>query len=139
MATPTSAATPKSYRSYGVDAFVEQPFHEGHEGVTAQFNWLRFDGGTLAPSLTPQNTYLLEAGVHFLAHYTPFVQYAKRDYVDMPTLANTYYWQAGFAWWMSGHQRNLKFSAGRSHTNAIGTTPAIDRTQVLAQLQIFFF
>jgi hypothetical protein len=40
---------------------------------------------------------------------------------------------------MSGHQRNLKFSAGRAHTNAVGTLASTDRTQVLLQLQIFYY
>jgi hypothetical protein len=130
----------KSYGTYGVDAFVEQPIAKGQQGFTGQFNWLRFDGGTLAPSLPKQNTYLVEGGFHFGGgHYTPFVQYAWRNFVDSTTLADTSYWQAGFAWWMAGHQRNLKFSAGRSHTKALGPEPAFDRTQVLLQMQIFFF
>jgi hypothetical protein len=137
---PTATTPKKSYRSYGADAFVEQPFHEGKEGVTGQFNWLRFDGGTLVPTLIKQNTYLVEAAFHFGdGQYSPFVQYAKRNPVDLPTVADTSYWQAGFAWWMAGHQRNLKFSGGRTHTGAVGTKAAIDRTQFLVQLQIFFY
>ena len=42
--------------------------------------------------------------------------------------------QAGLAWWLAGHQRNLKFSVGRLHTD--GQT---DRTQALVQLQLFYF
>ncbi len=127
------------YTSFGLDAFVEQPLYEGKAGVTAQFDWLRFDGGTLAPSLSKQNTYLVEAGLHLGAgRLTPFLQYAWRDFVDEPTLANTRYWQAGLALWMAGHQRTVKISAGRCHT-AAATTAAFDRTQFLAQLQIFFY
>jgi hypothetical protein len=141
LATPL-AATPakKNYTAFGIDAFAEQPIHLGAQAVTAQFNWVRFDGGTLAPALAAQNTYLVEGGVHFgRGRYTPFFQYARRDFVDSPLLANTSYWQAGFAWWMAAHQRNLKLSAGRSHVNHVGASSAIDRTQVLAQLQIFFY
>jgi Phosphate-selective porin O and P len=139
--TPVAPATARNrYRSYGLDAFVEQPIHKGREGVTGQFDWLRFDGGTLAPTLQKQDTYLVEAGVHFGGgHFSPFVQYATRAFVGQPTLADTSYWQAGFAWWMAGHQRNLKFSGGRSHTDAVGTSAAIDRNQFLVQLQIFAY
>ena len=49
-------------------------------------------------------------------------------------MADQHYWQAGLAYWMAGHQRNLKFSGGRQHTNG-----APDRTQVLLQLQIFYY
>jgi hypothetical protein len=134
------ATTSTRYSTYGLDAFLEQPINKGEQGVTAQFNWLRFNGGTLAPTLQKQNTYLFEGAFHFgKGHYSPFFQYAKRNFVDLPTLANTSSWQVGFAYWMAGHQRNLKFSAGRQHANAVGTTAATDRTQILAQLQIFFY
>jgi hypothetical protein len=134
------ATTQTRYSTYGFDAFVEQPINKGEQGITAQFDWNRFDGGTLAPTLLKQNTYLFEGGVHVgKGHYTPFFQYARRTFVDLPAQANTSYWQVGFAWWMAGHQRNFKFSAGRSHTDAVGTSSAIDRTQVLAQMQIFFY
>jgi hypothetical protein len=43
-------------------------------------------------------------------------------------------WQAGVAYWMAGHQRNIKVTAGRQH---VDEQP--DRTQVLVQLQVFYF
>ncbi len=129
-----------AYKTFGADAFLSHPIREGRQGITAQFDWLRFDGGMLVPSLAKQNTYLFEGAFHFgEGRYSPFFQYSNRNFVDQPTLANTRYWQAGFAWWMAGHQRNLKFSGGRSHTDAVGTGAALDRTQFLVQLQIFFF
>jgi hypothetical protein len=138
---PVAPATARErYSAYALDAFVEQPIHVRKTGVSAQFDWVRFSGGTLAPTLPKQNVFLAEGGFHFgSGHYTPFVQYAKDDFVAQPTLANTTCWQAGLAWWMSGHRRNLKFSAGRTHADALGEKPAIDRTQVLAQLQIFTY
>ncbi len=139
--TPVAPATAQNrYQSYGLDAFVEQPFKKGDTGVTAQFDWLRFDGGTLVPSLQKQSTYLAEGGFHFAeGHVTPFIQYAWRNFVDLPAVPNTSYWQAGVALWMAGHQRNLKISGGRSHTEGTATAAAFDRTQVLVQLQIFYF
>lgn len=139
--TPASPlASRRRYSAYGADAFLSEPIHGGREGVTAQVDWLRFDGGTLVASLAKQNTYLAEGAFHFGGgHYSPFFQFARRNLVDLPATPNTRYWQAGFAWWMSGHQRNLKFSAGRSHTNAVGSSAALDRTQVLVQLQLFYF
>lgn len=76
----------------------------------------------------------MEAAAHF-AHgqISPFVQYATKNF-DLGALADQRYWQAGLAYWMAGHQRNLKVSAGRQHTTGLA-----DRTQVLAQMQIFFF
>jgi hypothetical protein len=131
---------PNRYAAYGVDAFVEQPINGGEQGLTAQFDYLRLDGGSFITALPKQNTYLVEAGFHFgKGHYTPFVQYAARSYVSpaSTTLHDTNQWQVGFAWWMSAnHARNFKVSAGRLHTDGI---PIPNRTLVLAQLQIFFF
>jgi hypothetical protein len=64
---------------------------------------------------------------------TPFVQYQARDFAGS-ALPDQDSFQAGLAWWMAGHQRNLKFSVGRQHT---GGQP--DRTQLLLQFQLFYF
>jgi hypothetical protein len=124
----------KQYGAYGADVFVEQPFNKGEQGITAQFNWLRFDGSTFLTALPKQDTYLIEAGYHFMkGTYTPFVQYAVRNFAS-PTTADQNSLQVGLAHWMAGHQRNLKFSAGRLHADG-----KPNQTQVLAQAQIFFY
>ncbi len=129
-----SVDTQRSCETYAVDAFYEQPLNGGQEGFTAQFNWMHFDGGTLVPGLPEHREILVEGGFHFgKGRYGPFVQYAARDLI-LTNAADEDSFQAGFAWWMKGHQRNLKVSAGQLH---IDRQP--DRTQVLAQLQIFFY
>ncbi len=65
----------KDYHEYATDVFVEQPFNEGEQGVTVQFNWTRFDGGTFLTVLPKQDTYLVEAAAHFAkGRVSPFVQ-----------------------------------------------------------------
>jgi hypothetical protein len=130
-----SFETQKEYHEYAIDGFIDQPIHDGQEGFTAQFDWMRFDGGTFLPALPKQDTYLFEGGFHFgKGHYTPFFQYSNRNFVNA-ALADTKYWQAGLAWWMSGsHQRNIKFSAGQQLADKVP-----NRTQVLLQLQLFFY
>ena len=124
----------KEYSTYGADAFVEQPIAKGAEGVTLQFDWMRFDGGVFLPSLPRQNTYLVEAAVHLAhAHFSPLVQYGNRNFAD-PLSADQNSLQAGAAFWMAGHSRNVKVTAGRLHTAG-----KPNQTQVLVQLQIFFF
>lgn len=124
----------KEYHEYGADVFVEQPFNGGQQGVTFQANWMRFDGGTFLKTLPKQDTWEIEGAVHFLkGRVSPFFQYAGKKF-DLATIAKQWYWQGGVAYWMAGHQRNLKFSAGRQHTDGLP-----DRTQVLGQLQLFFF
>ncbi len=123
-----------SYTSYGADVFVEQPLNEGAQGVTAQVAWQHFDGKTFVTALPKQDTLLVEAAFHAGAgKYSPFVQYAARNFAD-PASADQSTFQLGLAWWLAGHNRNLKFSVGRQHTDGLP-----DRTQALVQLQIFYY
>ncbi len=125
--------TQKSYKSFGADAFYEQPINGGDKAVTLQFDWTRIDGGSFVTALPKQDTYLVEAAFHFLkCQVAPFVQYSIRNFSAAAT-ADQNSLQAGIAWWMKGHSRNLKVSAGRQHIDG-----EKDRVQVLAQLQIFY-
>jgi hypothetical protein len=124
----------EEYGSYGLDAFVEQPVNKGEQGVTFQAGWSHIDGGSFLPSLARQDNILLEAGFHFAkGRVSPFVQYAARDF-DEASTADQNSLQVGVAWWMAGHNRNLKFSAGRQRTEG-----QPDRMQALVQLQIFYY
>lgn len=124
----------KEYHSFAFDAFVEEPLNGGQQGITAQVNWVRFDGGTFLATLPKQDALLIEAGVHlFKGRLTPVAQFSRKTFDD-PLRPTQHIWQAGAAWWMKGHQRNIKVTAGRQHTNGLP-----DRTQVLAQLQLFYF
>jgi hypothetical protein len=116
------------------DAFYETPLFDKRQGVTLQFNWMRYDGGTFLPALPKQDAFLLEAGYHVWKHrLTPFVQYQARNFAGT-TMPDQNSFQAGAAWWLAGHQRNLKLSLGRLHTKG---QPA--RTQALLQFQLFYF
>ena len=124
----------EAYGTYGFDAFFEQPINKGKQGFTAQFDYNRADGGTFLTVLPKQDNILIEAGFHFgKGTYSPFVQYAARNF-DNPATADQNSLQVGFAWWMAGHNRNLKASIGRQHVEG-----QPDRTQGLVQLQIFYY
>jgi hypothetical protein len=128
-----SADTQKDYHSYGADLFYEQPLNEGRQGLSVQFDFVHVDGAGSLSSLSTQDTYLFEAGVHLArGRFTPFVQYASRDLAgDSPDQDSL---QVGLAWWWKGHNRNLKASAGRLHTDG-----QPDRVQALVQLQIYYY
>ena len=124
----------KAYHVHSVDGFYEQPLGGGGRGLTLQAGWTHFDGAQAIRPLAEQNTWLVEAGYHFGApRLTPFVQWAARDFTDATTPGH-HTLQVGLAWWLKGHQRNLKISAGRER---IEGRPA--RAQVLAQLQVFYY
>jgi hypothetical protein len=126
--------TEDDYHSYAADVFVEQPINKGAQGFTAQVGWMRFDGGAFMPNLPKQDSVFVEAGFHFLnGKLSPLAQYSRRTFEDPGTPGQSA-WQAGIAYWMAGHQRNLKVTAGRLHTDG---QPG--RTQVLVQLQLFYF
>jgi hypothetical protein len=121
-------------RIYSADAFFETPLLAKTQGLTLQVNWMRYDGGTFLTTLPKQDAFLVEAGYHALNHrLTPFVQYQARNFASAATPDQSSL-QAGLAWWLAGHQRSLKASAGRVHTDG-----QPDRTQVLLQLQLFYF
>ncbi len=121
-------------RIYSADAFFETPVRNKTQGVTLQFNWMHDDGGTFLPALPKQDAFLIEAGYHVANHrLTPFAQYQAREFANAAA-PDQRSLQAGVAWWLAGHQRNIKFSAGRLHTEG-----QPDRTQVLMQLQVFYF
>ena len=121
-------------RIYSADGFLEMPTRGKTQGFTVQVNWMRYDGGEFLTALPGQDSWLAEAGYHLLNHkLTPFVQYQARDFSQDSTPDQDHL-QVGAAYWMSGHQRNVKISVGRLH---VAGQPS--RTQVLAQLQIFYF
>jgi hypothetical protein len=124
----------EDYKSGGADLMYERPLAGGAQGVTVQVDWTRFDGGTFLVSLPKQDAFLVEAGYHLAkGRVTPFVQYTKRNF-DLSSLADQDAFQAGLAWWLKGHSRNLKASLGRQHTDR-----GPNRLQALVQFQIFSY
>jgi hypothetical protein len=122
------------HRVYSGDVFVELPVENRREGVTFQANWMHYDGGKFLAALAKQDAYLFEAGYHIFNHrLTPFVQYQARRFADTPA-ANQDQTLFGAAYWLAGHQRNIKFAVGWQHTDGLP-----DRTMATLQLQIFYF
>jgi len=116
------------------DAFFETPTVNKGQGLTLQFNWMRYDGGGFLPALPDQQAFLFEAGYHLANHrLSPFVQYVAREFADDRT-SDQNSLQVGVAWWLAGHQRNIKFSVGRQSIEGQDS-----RTQALLQLQLFYF
>ena len=121
-------------RIYSGDVFVEHPIAGGRAGVTFQAGLTHFDGAQVTAALAEQNTWLVEAGLHLgQGRWSPFAQYAVRDF-EADHLKDQSIVSGGLAWWLKGHQRAIKASVGRIHTDG-----QQDRVQVLVQLQVFYY
>ena len=111
-------------------------FNEGEHGLTAQVNWMRFDGGDVPRRAAEGRTSIeVEAGFHFVQGEDSRRWCSTRSGLRQSGHARPE--QRGrraSAYWMAGHQRNIKVTAGQQHTDG-----QPDRTQVLVQLQLFYF
>lgn len=124
----------KDARILSADVFFETPLVRKTQGATLQFNWMHYDGGSFIPSIAEQDAFLFEAGYHLLDHrLTPFVQFHAREFASSANPDQSVL-QMGAAWWLAGHNRNVKISVGRLRTEG-----QPDRTQFLLQWQIFYF
>ena len=121
------------YGARGVDLFVDQPLPNGR-AVTAQADYLRYDGGRTFAALPLQHTWLVEAGYFWgPTRLGAFAQAAVRR-VAASHAPDTASWQGGVIYWARGARLNVKLGVGAT-TREGGAT----RAQVTAQLQLFAF
>jgi len=122
----------KDSHNYDLDAFLDHPIGPG--AVTAQFDYNRFDGGTMQPALLKQDDILVEAGYWIRAlKLTPVLQVAYRDLVNQSAGDETRV-AVGANYWWAGHNANVKVLYAR-----IAPSGLADQNQVTVQLQAFVF
>ena len=125
--------TQSSYDAVGVDAYLDWPMPGGN-GLTAQADWVSYDGGDFIPSFVKQDETMVEAGYYIGGpHLLPFVQWAKRNY-DPAGLVDEDQLQIGLGYMFDGHNANLKSSYAR-----ISKDGSPDRDQFWLQFQVFRF
>jgi hypothetical protein len=121
-----------SYKTPAFDVYFDWPV--GKNAVTAQVDFINYDGGTFLTTLPKQDTQHVEAGFFFSSvKLGPFVQYNVRNYDDAAK-ADEKYSQVGLAWWASNHNFNVKLGYGKFEKDN-----AKDQNQVQLQLQLFFY
>jgi hypothetical protein len=120
------------YTSNAVDVFFDHPLPNG-DSVTAQFDFIHYDGGTLYASLHQPNTFTLEGSYYNKkTRLGPFMQFGSRDYAAAKSDKKRV--QGGIAYWILKHRLNIKAGLGRWMYD-----DASDRTQIVIQTQFFYY
>ncbi len=120
------------YSAWDGDAFMDLPTPGG--AFTGQLDYMHFDGGTFLTSIKKQNDVLAELGYLIRsAKLTPLVQYTRRD-VTGGDAGDESRMSAGAAYWLSGHNANVKALYTR-----ISPGVGSDTNQFSVQLQLFYY
>jgi hypothetical protein len=121
LAVGSSIDMQQHYRSVGVDLYADQPIGHG-DGLTAQFDAVRYDGGTTFPVLHRQDALLAELGYYIgRLRLTPFAQLASDD-THFAVVPRQEQQSLGIAYFADGQRLNVKASFGRltQHGSRVG-------------------
>ncbi|MCL4809681.1 MAG: hypothetical protein KJ062_18115 [Thermoanaerobaculia bacterium] len=122
----------KDYSSYALDAYFDHPVGPG--ALSAQLNWIRYDGGDFLASLPKQDVIYAEGGYYFpKVKVMPFFTCSSKDVAGTDAGDETR-WSVGLGYMAFGHNVNLKAAWGR-------VEPGVGRSadQFTVQLQGFYF
>jgi len=129
-----------SYRAFAVDGLLSLPV--GHDGISAQANFIHYDGHQFIPFLPEQDTFEAEAGYHFNGvKLTPWVKYEVRAYdgtVKTVQFQDEHRVQAGGTWYAMGNTLNLKAGYSRAKLDRLGN-PALTQNGFTMQVQAFYY
>lgn len=121
-----------NYQAFAIDAFLDHPITDS-VSVTAQVDYLMYDGGQTF-AIGEQNDLFVEAGLYIKPlRLLPFVRYESQDF-DLATATDNTRYQAGFTYFMRGHNANLKVAYTRLDPDAGDAG-----NQFTAQLQVFYY
>jgi hypothetical protein len=129
-----------SYKAWAADAFLSYPF--GNNGVTAQANFIHYDGDTFFPTLVKQNTFEIEGGYHLTdSKITPFAKFEARDIADNILAANQdeHRFQVGLSYYIMGHNLNLKAAYTRGTFDRLAPLASLAQNGFTFQLQGFYY
>ncbi len=122
-----------TYKNYGADLFWDQPIAGGN-GFTLQADINKIDGDLFIKSLPKQSNTMIEAGFYFAGiKLMPYIQWARQDF-DLATLLDEKRTQGGLAFWLNGHNSNLKLAY-----TSIDRDRSKKRSQFQVQYQVFAF
>lgn len=130
------------YKAWAADAFLSYPF--GVNGMTAQANYIHYDGGSFFAALPRQNTIEVEGAYHFTdAKFSPFAKFESRNVNDAfaTTAANQdeHRFQIGGTYYVMGHNLNLKAAYTRGTLSQLTPLPTLTQNGFTFQLQGFYY
>jgi len=147
LAIGASYDAQSDYGAYAFDVFFDYPV--GKNGITAQFDYIHYDGGdtfgftapaaTKSAALYKQDDLFFEAGF-FLAgpKIMPFLRYEQQQYSDDVNKGlNRFKFQGGLGYYPYGSNFNIK--AGFTRLIAPDNTSVASTNQYTIQVQVFYF
>lgn len=131
-----------NYKAWAADAFLSYPF--GTNGMTAQANYIHYDGGAFFAGLPRQNTIEIEGGYHFTdLKFSPFAKFESRNVDDAFALTaanqDERRFQVGAAYYVMGHNLNLKAAYTRGTLSQLAPAPTLTQNGFTFQLQGFYY
>lgn len=129
----TQAGPGDNYKAWTIDAFLDHPLTDS-VSVTAQVDYFAYDGGQTFTSVAEQTAIFAEAGVYFKPlRLMPFVKFETQNF-DAAATSDIARYQAGFTYYISGHNANLKAAYSRLNPDVGSAT-----NQFTTQLQVFYY
>jgi hypothetical protein len=122
----------KDYKSYAADAYFDHPLGPG--ALSAQLDWIRYDGGDFIKTLPKQDVIYGEAGYYLpKAKVMPFFSVSSKDVASTDTGDETR-WSVGLGYMAFGHNFNIKAAYGQ-------VDPKVGKSadQFTIQMQAFYF
>lgn len=122
-----------NYKAWALDAFLDTRLTDS-VSITAQIDYFSYNGGQTFPTLAEQTALFAEAGLYFKPmRLMPFVKFETQNF-DAATANDIARYQAGFTYYISGHNANLKVAYSRLNPD-VGEAS----NQFTTQLQVFYY
>jgi hypothetical protein len=122
----------KDYLSYAGDVYFDHPLGPG--ALSAQLDYVHYDGGTFLTTLKNQSTIYGEAGYYISsAKIMPFFTYGRKDVAETDN-GDESRWAIGIGYIPAGHNFNVKAAYGRISPNGVTST-----NQFTIQIQGMYF
>lgn len=137
LALGASYDTQSNYKAYAFDGFLNLPF--GKDALTAEIDYIHYDGGTTFTTLYKQNTFLAQAGWYFSGIKSmPFFRYEEDTFTEtIRKVGNQRNIQLGLSYYPFG--QNLKFTGAWTRRQRPDDPKTATTSEWTIQMQVFYF